>query len=177
MNTPKERQTKMNWLWDTEARCRSLWQLFSRDAEASCWPTEADWFITELIQQAEVSMCWSTLWATCPNRAATGASTGTQSDSYKQTSSQAGSLCVFVYRKEKRKSWSIPRIPRESSLSSLSSVRKWTGSGRSLVLRPLDALQVDAVLNHLPQRTGRQTDRERDRLLVVAHFLITIQNT
>lgn len=79
------------------------WYMILRDTLATCWPTEADWSTTEWIEWAEVAMCWSILRETSPDRATRGAPTGTESFSYKQTLSHTGSLCVFVYRKKKRK--------------------------------------------------------------------------
>lgn len=59
-----------------------------------------------------------------------------------------------------RESWSVPRVSLETIIIA---TRKRASSGKSLVLCPLDALQVDALLNHLPQRTGIQTNRQTDK--------------
>lgn len=44
------------------------------------------------------------------------------------------------------------------------------------MLRPLDALQVDAFLDHLPQRTERQRERKRDRQVIECYLLRTLVN-
>lgn len=132
--TTKEDVLLMNVILDLRA-CHSLCKRFIWDKEATFWATE---------EKEEIAVRWSTVWATSPERATGGASTETLSYSYRQTSSPTGSLCVFVYRKKKL----------VCSLSLLGTIMsKWARSGRRLMLCPLDALQVDAFLNHLPQRT------------------------
>lgn len=132
----------MNVMLDFRA-CHSLCKHFIWDKEATFWATE---------EKEEIDVCWSTVWATSPERATGGASRETLSYSYSQTT---GSLCVFVYRKKKL-------VCSFSLLGTIMS--KWARSGRSLMLRPVDALQVDAFLTHLPQRTDRQKERQRGRL-------------
>lgn len=90
------------------------------------------------------------LWGSTPvDRAGDrGGSTETKRYCYKRTSSQTGSLCVFVYRKKKLV-WSQDVLGTMMIIAVIS----YRGS---LVLSPLDTLQIDAFLNHLPKRTGRQ---------------------
>lgn len=78
------------------------------------------------------------LWAAPPDGSG-------RSFSYRRTSSRGRKfvrVCVQVEVKSSQK----PLV----TLNPFSAARKLTGSGRSLMLRPLDALKINAFLDHLP---------------------------
>lgn len=134
----------------------SLWQLFSQDTEATCWPNGSRLMYNRINTTSRGCHVLVTLWATSPDRANRGASRETQSQDYKQTSSQNRKFVRVCIQEEK--AGPFPECPGNHHHCCHRQPGSEKEVGWGLVLCPLDALQVDAILNHLPQRTARQKD-------------------
>lgn len=151
-----ESLTQGKWPNHTRATFHGLWQTASRDPSATHWPTEAD-------------ECTTWMNSVSGGRRVLVNSLGKDRSLYNNWELQLQTdfksdrklvrVCVEEEKKKKKLVYSYNPLGVVIIFSQEVN-RKW-----SLMLRPFDALQIDAFLNHLPQRADRE--KQTDMLFTI----------